>query len=333
MAEVQKKSIAVKVKNIREFNLPYWEIASGKEGPVFLLTAALHGCEVIGCEVMRRFCPIAEEKLVKGRILLLPFSNPPALWNRRHHVYSSANEPKGHGKDNIQGAWPGNPEGHEMEQLAFIINENLVKHATHNIDMHCWSRFTVAASVPDNDSKQIEFALVSALPAIHIVDRVPRQGPPVPPCTLSTLFNATGRLSFSMEFSGQYMLSEREIKLGVRMLANCSKHLKMFDGELEGMDEPVMYSDGKSETVTLKASMNGLFVENGLHPGDWVKKGDLLGTLFSDDNLEAEEVRAPIDGGLYTYGAHRRGADVDLAAQHPYADKGDALAVIIPYNV
>ncbi|HNS32999.1 MAG TPA: succinylglutamate desuccinylase/aspartoacylase family protein [bacterium] len=328
MAELQKKNIAVKVKNIREFNLPYWEISSGKEGPVFLLTAALHGCEVIGCEVMRRFCPVAAEKLVKGRIILLPFSNPPALWNRRHHVYSEPNGPKGHGIDNINRAWPGNPEGHEIEHLAYIINENLVRQATHNIDMHCWSRFTVAASVPDNDEKQIEFALAAALPGIHIVDRVPRQGPPAPPCTLSALFNSTGRLSFSMEFSGQYLLSEREIKMGVRMLSNCSRYLKMFDGELEGMDEPVMYS-GKAETVQMKASMSGLFVENGLHPGDWVKKGDLLGTLFSDETLEAEEVRAPMDGGLYTYGCHRRQADVDLAAQHPYADKGDLLATVV----
>ncbi|MCK9266712.1 succinylglutamate desuccinylase/aspartoacylase family protein [bacterium] len=324
MAKIEKKIIEVKIKNIEEFNLPYWEIDSGKEGPSFLLTAALHGCEVIGCEVLRRFCPIAGEKLIKGKIILLPFGNPPALWNRRHHVYSSSNEPKGHGVDNIQRAWPGNPDGHEIEQLAFIINENIIKHATHNIDMHCWSRFNVAASVPDNEEKQIKFALAAALPAINIVDRVPKP----PPCFLSGLFNYTGRLSFSMEFSGQYMLSEKEIKLGLRMLTNCSKYLKMFDGELEGMDEPVMYS-GKSETAVVNAPMNGLFIENGLSTGDWVKKGDLLGTLFSDDTLDVEEIRAPIDGGLYTYGCHRRNADVDLAAQHPYADKGDVLAVII----
>ena len=323
MAEVQKKVLEIKVKNIREFNLPYWEISSGKEGNCLLTTAALHGCEVIGCEVMRRFCPIAAEKLVKGKILLLPFSNPPALWNRRHNVYSTPNEPKGHGKDNIQGSWPGNPEGHEMEQLAYIINENLVKRATHNIDMHCWSRFMIATAVPDNNKEQIEFARASALPAIKVIPRAPKQGPP-----LHNIFNSTGRLAFSMEFSGQYMLSEREAKLGVRMLDNCSRYLGLFEGEPEGLEDTVIFDDGSKEMVTVSASENGLFIENGLSVGDRVMKGDLLGTLFSDSTLDVIEIKAPVDGYLYTYGCHRRNADADLAAQHPYADKGDTLAII-----
>ncbi|HNS32860.1 MAG TPA: succinylglutamate desuccinylase/aspartoacylase family protein [bacterium] len=328
MAEVKKKSLKINVKNIKEFNLPYWEIDSGKEGPCFFLTAALHGCEVIGCEVMRRFCPVAAEKLVKGRILLLPFSNPPALWNRRHNLYSSPNQPKGMGIDNINGAWPGNPGGHEIEQLAYIINENLIKQSTHNIDMHCWSRFTVAASLPDDDEKQIAFARAAALPALYILKTVKKPETPPTRFTLSGLFNSTGRLAFSMEFSGQYLLSEREIKLGLRMLSNCSKYMKIFDGELEGMDEPVMLFDYATEKTEVRAPMNGLFVENGLQVGDAVSKGDRLGILFSDDNLETTEITAPADGFLYEYGCHRRLMDVDLADQHPYADKGDVLAII-----
>ena len=323
MAEIQRKYLEVKVKNIREFNLPYWEISSGKEGPCFLVTAALHGNEVTGCEVMRRFCPVAGENLVKGKIILLPFSNPPAVWNRRHHVYSTPNGPKGHGIDNINRAWPGNPEGHEIEQLAFIIHEALVKPATHNVDMHCWSSFHVTAALPDDDEKQIEFARVSALPAIRVIPRPPKQGPP-----LTNVFNSTGRLAFPIEFSGQYIVAESEVALGVRMLANCSKYLGMFDGEPEGLEDTVILDDGNREKVSITAPVSGLFAGNKLRPGDFVREGDLLGTLFSDSTLDTEEIRSPFDGYLFTYGCHRRNEDVDLASMHPYADKGDLLAIV-----
>ena len=327
MAKVEKRIINVNVKNIREFNLPYWEVDSGREGPCFLLTAALHGCEVIGCDAMRRFLPVAARDLVRGKILLLPFSNPPAVWNRRHNLYSSPSEPKGFGKDNINGAWPGKADGHEVEQIAFIINEKLVKESTHNIDMHCWSRFNVACAVPDDESKQVEFAMAAALPAVHVISRGPAAKREY--YTLSGYFNATDRLSFSMEFSGQYMLSERESELGVRMLSNCSRYIGIFEGDPEGMDEPSIFFNDKTPRAEVKAPAGGLFVENGLKPGDIVARGDLLGILFMDDSLDTLEIKAPEPGMLYSYGCHRRMADVDLAAQHPYADKDDLLATII----
>lgn len=334
MAELKKKHVEIKVKNIREFNLSYWEIDSGKEGPCFLLTAALHGNEVMGCEVMRRFCPVAKEKLVRGKIILVPFSNPPALWRRRHHVYSPPCEPKGRGQDNMNRIWPGNPDGHEIEQFAYIFNEALVKQATHNIDMHCWTRFNVTASLPDDDEKQVEFARAAALPAMRILKKTvkvssARQGSPENPCTLTDLFVSTGRVSFSMEFSGQYIITEKEVKTGVRMLSNCSKYLGMIEGELEGMDERTMCIRDNAQFISVTAPENGLFIENGLQVGDFVRKGDKLGVLFSDSTLEAQDITAPADGGLYTYGCHRKLADVDLADRHPYADKGDLLSKIV----
>jgi len=328
MAEILRKGIDIRVRNIREFNLPYWEISSGKEGPCLLITAALHGNEVNGCEVMRRFCPVAGEKLTRGKILMLPFANPPALWNRRHHVYSKPCEQKGSGQDNINRAWPGNPAGHEIEQLAFIIHEALVKQATHNIDMHCWERFYPTAALVRDSEEHVKFARAAALPVLIVKEAVPRQGPPPSPCTLSNYFNCTGRVAFTVEFSGQYVLGEREINLGLRMLDNCSKYLGMFEGQLEGMDEPFFSKYGNTEEIKVEAHRSGLFVESGLYPGDFVKKGDLLGTLFSDETLESDEVRAPAEGCLLSYGCRRRLSDVDLAAMHPYAEKGDSLAVI-----
>ncbi|MCK9265296.1 succinylglutamate desuccinylase/aspartoacylase family protein [bacterium] len=324
MAEIQKKFMDINVKNIKPFKLHYWEIDSGRPGPCFFINAEQHGIEVMGCEIIRRFCPVAAEKIVKGKFYLLPFSNPPALWNRRHHVYSEPGLPKGRGQDNMNRGWPGNPEGHEIEQIVYIIYETLAKEATHNIDMHCYSFFGIAFAGACDNEETASFTIASALPLIVINKREHDNLPG----GINKIFDRTGRPSFYTEFSGQYMLSEKQIKLGLRMLENCSKHIGMFDGEPEGTEKSLVARDGVPAPVPVVAPCNGLFIENGWEPGDYVKKGDILGTLFSDSNLEIEEVIAPISGLLTTYGCHRRLSDVDLASMHPYADKGDLLANI-----
>ena len=325
MSEVTKKYLDIKTTKIREFRLPYWEIDSGKPGPCFLVNAEQHGIEVMGCEVIRRFCPVAAKKIRRGKFYLLPFSNPPALWNRRHHIYSGPGESKGMGHDNMNKGWPGNPEGHEIEQMIFIIHQSLAREATHNIDMHCWSRFNVAEAVPRDNEETVSFALASALPLVDIR----KGGYDDLPGSITKIFARTGRPSFYVEFSGQYTLSEKQVNLGVRMLENCSKHIGVFEGEPEGTEESLVTRDGLPGPVTVTAGMNGLFVENGWEPGDYVNEGDLLGTLFSDSTLETEEIKAPLGGLLSAYGCHRRLSDVDLAAMHPYADKGDTVAKII----
>ena len=115
------------------------------------------------------------------------------------------------------------------------------------------------------------------------------------------------------------------------MLNNCAKYIGLFSGKLEGMDDkPMIFrEDKKTKMVAVKAPTQGLFIENGLSNGDFVKKGALLGTIFDDRTLKSIKVKAPMEGYLYVYGCSRRRCDVDLAAMHPYADKGDVLATII----
>ncbi len=343
MAKAKTKKIHVTLKNGTSFDISYWDIDSGKEGPCLLITAAFHGNEVQGSEVMRRFTPIAEKSIVKGRMILIPFANPMALWNRRPHIISTLAHPKGKEvwdnerkimrfdlRDNINCTWPGNPDGNEAEQITNVLYNTVVKEATHLIDMHCWQHFVVTAALSSNDEKFIDFARASALPAIYISKLKPEtSGIPKPPCTLGMLFEATGRLAFDMEFSGQYVIYEKEVVRGVRMLKNCSKYLGMFRGKPEGLDETVIFKDKNAKEVTVTAPENGLFVENGLSNGDYVKKGSLLGIIFSDRTLKTVNIKAPIDGYLYSYGHNRRLCDVDLADTHPYADKGDTLAIIV----
>ncbi|HNS31766.1 MAG TPA: succinylglutamate desuccinylase/aspartoacylase family protein [bacterium] len=344
MVRAKVKYLTVKTKKLPEYKMAYWEIDSGKKGPCFLVTAAIHGNEVQGSEAIRRFCPIAEKKIVKGKMFLVPFVNPLALWNRRPHIVSTLGEPFGREeKDNLNRTWPGDPDGNESEQVAYVFFNKFFKKIapTHYIDLHCYNRFTLACSLADEKHPEsIKFAEAAAFPIRRTFswdlvkgkdgDKGTSSGK-LKTFSLPEWVRENGGTAFAVEFSGQYAITEKEVQRGVRMLCNCAKYTGMFRGRLEGMnDKPLLYREGKNTVwASVRAPVQGLFAENGWTNGDFVRKGDLLGTLFDDRTLKTIKIKAPMEGYLYLYGSTRKRCDVDLASMHPYADKDGVLASII----
>ncbi|MCK9265360.1 succinylglutamate desuccinylase/aspartoacylase family protein [bacterium] len=346
MVEAKVKYINFKTKTLPEYKMPYWDIDSGKEGPCFLVTAAIHGNEVQGSEAIRRFCPIAEKSLLKGRIVLVPFVNPLALWNRRPHIVSTLGEPFGVyagklEKDNLNRAWPGDPDGNESDQVAYIFFNDFFKKIapTHYVDLHCYNRFIAACSIAEKGNpKSIEFAKQSTFPIFRLftfgsllnTEDVPEELKKRERFSLMQWVSKNGGAAFAVEFSGQYTLIEKEVERGVRMLSNSAKYIGVFEGQLEGMDELVIHKEEENvEMVAVRVPHQGLFIENGLSIGDYVKKGDVLGHLFNDATLKTIPIEAPISGYLYYYGSARRRCDVDLASMHPFVDKDGNIATII----
>ena len=117
MAETRVHHINVELPQCGNVTIPYWEVESGQEGPCFLLTAAQHGNEVQGPEVIRRFIAIAGQHLKRGTILAVPFCNLPAVQRRRHHITSGPETAyRDDGGQNMNRTWPGKPDGNDTER-------------------------------------------------------------------------------------------------------------------------------------------------------------------------------------------------------------------------
>ena len=123
--------------NGSEVRTPFWRLDSGEEGESFLVTAAQHGNEVQGCEVIRRFREVCEGELRRGIVYLVPFANLPAVRHRRSHINLGPEQPyaddEGH---NMNRTWPGKADGNETERLAHSLHEAVVKHCTRCLDLH-----------------------------------------------------------------------------------------------------------------------------------------------------------------------------------------------------
>ena len=329
MAMVEVKHAIANTMDFGLVRIPYWQIESGVDGPRLLITCAQHSNEVQGSEAMRRFVPFAAQGLREGRIGIVPFCNKPALWKRRPHISSTPERPYGDDAGhNMNRTWPGKADGNDTERLSAAIYKALGEQATHNVDIHCWERFTAACSLPRKDKPaSMELARVCALPFAQPRDGSSSAGKT--PTMIGALFNDSGRPSLTFELSGQYIIYDREVRWGLRAVMNVVKFLGMMDGEIEPPERPTVWLDN-AEQVKVTAPSNGLFARaQGLLTASPVKEGQVIGTLFSDDDLSTTEIKSPIEGFLYSYDCSRAHSDVSLAAQHPYASQGDRLAVIV----
>ncbi len=67
-----------------------------------------------------------------------------------------------------------------------------------------------------------------------------------------------------------------------------------------------------------------------LIPGDPVEKGQVLGHIIRETDLENIPVVAQVSGYLWQFGlCHWNMCDASLPALHPYTEEGEIISVIV----
>ena len=319
--KVKTRRITAVLRSGQKLTLPAWVLDTGRPGPHLLVTAAQHGNEVQGCEVIRRFVEIASTKAKQGQVFAVPFANLAAIRERRPHIRmkpeQAYSDDRGH---NMNRTWPGNRNGNDTARLSYAIYQAFGEQATHAFDFHCWEKHAAPG------------LLIRDVPGLRgLAQKVGHRFVIVCPPSDHTLgghFCSEGRIGVTYEFSGQYVVNEKEVKRGLRVLMNFAKGIGLLPGALQKGDDPVLFSD-QTKPVEVKAPCSGLFVETNQELCAPVKKGALIGHILSDVSLARRKIVSPVDGYLRAYGASRPKCDVALPGHHPYVSKGDRLATIV----
>ena len=318
-------------------DIPYWELSSIKDGPVLLVTAAFHGNEVQGCEVIRRFREIAIEKIISGKIILFPFVNKLAIQKRFPHMcsekHTSYSVPK---EKDLFTVWPGKVNGNSAERLANALFPVFTEKTTHYIDIHCYPANRGATILfPEEYSDCLDFARQTGIRFAESFITKPPEANPRVLSTLPTWFVENGRTAIVLEMSGQYTIIEEEIRQALNALENCAAYLGIFqnnNNESESKKETIVIKGPKREvpTISVIAPISGLFCKSDtLRTSDYVEKGQQMGILMKDDDLAANPILAPASGYLWTYGCLRQDSDIFLSANHPYVEENETIAEII----
>lgn len=196
-----------------EITMPVRVLHGAKDGPTLFVSAAVHGNEIVGVEMIRRVLKNVSVKRLAGTLLCVPVVN--AYGFTAHSRYLPD------GRD-LNRVFPGSPRGSLAAQLAHVFTEEILKRADYGIDLH-------SAGLNRENLPQIRYspgnaaaaALADVFGAPAIVTSPLRDG------SLRQTADTLGCTMLLMESGEALRFDELSIRIGVRGILRVMAHLEM----------------------------------------------------------------------------------------------------------
>ena len=258
---------------------PVLVINGEQPGPTLCLTAAIHGDELNGIEMVRRVMHDISPNKLFGAIIGVPIVNVQGF--RRGSRYLPD-------RRDLNRYFPGNPSGSAAARIAHSFFQNVVVHCDALIDLHTGSFERanlpqIRADLRDPDV----VTLAQGFGATVILHSTPGVG------TLRYAATQAGIPTLTLEAGGPLQLELAEVKHGVKGIESLIGSLGMMRRiRFWGDPEPVYY-----RSTWVRAESGGILFSD-VSLGATVRKGDLLGTITDPMNNERVELHAPYTGRI-----------------------------------
>jgi Predicted deacylase len=130
VAKGERKKFNLNVARLYDFtemNIPVEVICGKKEGPRLFISAAIHGDEINGVEIIKRLLNHKALKNICGTLYAVPIVNVFGYNNKSRYLPD---------RRDLNRHFPGSQNGSLAGQLAYTFMSEIVKHCTHGIDLH-----------------------------------------------------------------------------------------------------------------------------------------------------------------------------------------------------
>jgi predicted deacylase len=248
-------------------------------GPTLCLTAAVHGDELNGIEMVRRVMHNLVPSKLAGSVIGVPIVNVQGF--RRGSRYLPD-------RRDLNRYFPGNPNGSAAARIAHSFFTNVITKCDALVDLHTGSFERanlpqIRADLRDPDV----VTLTQGLGSMVILHSTPAVG------TLRYAATKAGIPAVTLEAGGPSQLELNEVKHGVKGIETLVNTLGMFKKRrFWGDPEPVYY-----RSSWVRADNGGILLAN-VSLGSTVRKGDLLGTITDPMNNARSELRSPYSGRI-----------------------------------
>ncbi|MEJ2601935.1 MAG: succinylglutamate desuccinylase/aspartoacylase family protein [Gammaproteobacteria bacterium] len=246
-------------------------------GPVLCLSAAVHGDELNGIEMVRRVMHDLDPQKLSGAVIGVPIVNLQAF--RRGSRYLPD-------RRDLNRYFPGNPDGSAASRIAHSFFTSIVRHCDALVDLHTGSfdRANLPQLRADLRDPGV-VTLTQGFGATVIINSVPAEG------TLRRAATDAGVPTVTLEAGGPSRLEIAEVNHGVKGIETLLNTLGMVRKvSLWGDPEPVYY-----RSTWVRANRGGILLSE-VDLGRRVRAGDLLGTITDPITNARTNVYAPTDG-------------------------------------
>ena len=258
---------------------PVLVINGALPGPSLCLTAAVHGDELNGVEMVRRVLHDINADKLSGAIIGVPIVNVQGF--RRGSRYLPD-------RRDLNRYFPGNPNGSAAARIAHSFFTHVIAHCDALIDLHTGSfeRANLPQIRADLRNPDV-VTLTQGLGGMVILHSTPAVG------TLRHAATQAGIPAVTLEAGGPSVLELNEVKHGVKGIETLISAIGMQRKlRLWSDPEPVYY-----RSSWVRADSGGILLADvGL--GSTVSEGDLLGTITDPMSNARSEIRSPYAGRI-----------------------------------
>lgn len=288
--------------DMSEVSMPVHVIHGRKDGPVLFVSAAIHGDEIDGIQIVRQLLRLKLLRNLRGTLVAIPLVNTYGFLNRMRTLPD---------RRDLNRSFPGSDGGSLASRLASLFFNEIVCKCSHGIDLHSGSNFRanlpqVRVDVKDKNA----MAMAKAFGAPVLIHSRLREG------SLRSAASGRGIAVITYETGESLRFSEQGIRLGVKGIQAVMRHLQM----LPGLATPKTPSSLEAQqTVWLRAPASGLLF-SALRLGMVVEKGQRIGRIENPMNAFSQEIFA------------KRSGLVIGRSNLPLVYQGDALFNIAVHN-
>lgn len=283
--------IEVKPGERSSINLPIADLYTGtslsmlakvvngqRQGPVLFVSAAVHGDELNGVEIIRRLLKMKVLRSLRGTLIAVPVVNVHGFLGQSRYLPD---------RRDLNRSFPGSAKGSIASRTANTFLEQVVSKADAGIDLHTGA--INRANLPQirgqmSDDRTRELA--EAFGAPLILDAAVRKG------SLRECAVKRGFPILVYEAGEALRFNDVAIRAGLRGVLNVMRHLGMLPAsKTSKVITPVM----ANSTRWVRAPISGL-VSHKAELGARVVKGEQLAVVGDPLGEAQEKVLAPFDG-------------------------------------
>ncbi len=259
--------------------MPVHVVRGRRDGPVLMVSAAIHGDELNGVEIIHRLLRGKLLRQLAGTLVAIPMVNVYGVLQRSRYLPD---------RRDLNRSFPGSDSGSMTARLANILMDEIVRHCTHGVDLHTGAVHRhnlpqIRANLDDQETARLAHAF--GVPVL--LNSSMRDG------SLREAANELGIPMLLYEAGEALRLDEVSIRAGVKGIINVMRVLGMLppSRSRRSVQEPFV---ARSSTW-VRAPESGLL--QALVPlGAQVRRKQVLGRITDPVTGEETSVETRVGG-------------------------------------
>lgn len=255
-------------------------IAHGlRAGPVLCLTAAVHGDELNGVEVVRRLMYSIKPKEMAGTLIGLPIVNVQGFTRSSRYLPD---------RRDLNRFFPGSPHGSSASRIAYTVFDQVIRYCSALIDLHTGSFYRSNLPQIRGDLRIPEvLEFTRGFGTTSVLQTAGPKG------SLRRAATDIGIPTVTFEIGEPMRLEVEEVRHGVRAIETLMFSMGILTRFRLWRDAQPVFYDSK----WVRTSAGGLLIA-AVELGERVSKGQRLGIVTDPVTNQRVEIISPVNGNV-----------------------------------